>query len=143
MARPRYETKADRKREAKAITVLENRLGLRAEKMPQGHRADFSMHDTDDRIVGYVEVKTRTCNHNTYETYHVSKDKLLALQNFADREGKRAGLLVQWKDRTGFISVGRFLNNATFKKGGRWDRGDKFDVELMADIDINHFTFID
>lgn len=142
MGRPLYETEADRVREAGAITVLEKALGMTAEKRGAHTVADFSLHDTDGRMVGVVEVKTRTCESNTYSTYHISKKKLLGLQDLADREGIKAGLLVQWKDRTGFISIGRFLNNASFKVGGRYDRGDKADVEVMADVDIKHFTML-
>lgn len=141
MGRPLYETEADREREAKAITVLEKATGLSAVKRPDHTVADFSLVD-DGYVVGYVEVKTRTCKSNTYSTYHISKKKLTGLMDLASRDGVKVGLLVQWKDRSGFISIGKFLNNASYKVGGRYDRGDKADIEVMADVDIKHFTML-
>ena len=142
MTRPRYETAEDRVREAEAAQKFADVMLLDVKKLEAGHRADFAVLDNGVEI-GYLEVKTRTCNSTTYKTYHVSKDKLDALLALAKKENKRAALIVQWQDRAGFIGVGKFLSNATFKKGGRWDRGDKFDVEQMAEVDINLFQFLD
>lgn len=140
--RPRYETAADRTREAGAmqrfVSAFQN---VTAEKLSQGHRADFLAVDGNNRKA-YVEVKTRTCTSGQYETYHVSHDKLKSLLALAEKDGYDAVLLVQWKDKTGYIPVKRYLANATFKQGGRWDRKDKFDVEEMAEVPISLFKFI-
>jgi hypothetical protein len=97
----------------------------------------------EGNLIGYIEIKTRTCNSNTYGTYHISKDKLLALKSLGDRENTKVALVVRWKDRIGYITVKTFLDNASFKMGGRWDRGDKFDVEEMAEVDIRrYFKFL-
>lgn len=140
--RPRYETEADRQREAtvgQRFAAAFNDLTM--EKLPHGHDADFLATDKNGKTA-LVEVKTRTCTSTTYPTYHVSKDKLSRLLRNAEKGGHDALLLVQWRDRLGYISVKTYLANATFKEGGRWDRGDKHDVEVMADIAIRHFKFI-
>lgn len=142
MTRPRYETPEDRSRELVAATTLANHFtNTSIKKLPKNDRADFLLM-ADGVDVGYIEVKTRTCASTTYPTYHVSKDKLLALEAKAEKDGLRAMLLVSWVDRIGFIGVTRLLAEATFKQGGRWDRNDPADVEEMADIPINKFKFL-
>lgn len=142
MGRPRYETQADRNREAAvAERFASNYNQMVVTKLPKGHRADY-LANSKGTDVAYIEIKTRTCNSTTYDTYHVSKDKLQSLQKIAEKDGLRALLLVQWRDKAGWIEVGNFLANATFKRGGRWDRNDPFDVEEMAEVDISLFKFI-
>jgi hypothetical protein len=142
MTRPRYETAADRARELTVAEAFAKAKSLDIRKMPHGHRADFELR-REGNLIGYIEIKTRTCNSNTYGTYHISKDKLLALKSLGDRENTKVALVVRWKDRIGYITVKTVLDNASFKMGGRWDRGDKFDVEEMAEVDIRrYFKFL-
>lgn len=143
MSRPRYETAADRSREAVAAQRWADAFnGVTVEKLPHGHDADFLATDAKGRQA-LVEIKTRTCTSSTYPTYHVSRDKLERLRRASDKaEYSQAVLVVQWKDRLGYIGVKKFLENATFKEGGRWDRGDRYDVEAMAEIPIRFFAFV-
>lgn len=142
MTRPRYETAADRSREARTIEKWASSFpSVTVTKLPHGHDADFLAVDSRGNEA-LVEVKTRTCNSDTYATYHVSADKLKRLQKNAGTSGRDALLVVEWRDRIGYIGVNKYLDNCTFKTGGRWDRGDKYDVETMADIEISHFIFI-
>lgn len=147
MTRKRYETQADRDREALVAKRFEAHFvdrpfNMKLEKLPQGHRADFLVL-RDGVPAGLMEVKTRTCNSNDYKTYHISKDKLDTLVALADEESLTPILLVQWTDAIGYVYIKNYLRHATFKEGGRWDRGDKFDVEIMAEANINNlFKFI-
>ena len=142
MTRPRYETEADRQRESSVGERFAAALnGVTVEKLPHGHRADFLARDTKGNEA-YVEVKTRRCTSRQYDTYHISYDKLKALVSLAEKDGRDALLLVQWKDTMGYVNIKKYLAHATFKKGGRWDRGDKFDVEEMAEAPISLFTFL-
>lgn len=142
MVRPRYETQADLEREAAVIGALTRRItGAEAFKMEQGARADYRLV-VNGSDVAYVEIKTRTCTSRTYATYHVSKDKLVSLRRLAEKNGVKPLLLVKWKDRIGVIGVDTYLDNATFAQGGRKDRNDPFDIEEMAEVRIEKFTFI-
>jgi hypothetical protein len=140
--RPRYETQRDRDREATVAQKWAAAFnGVTVEKLAHGHDADFLATDSRGKEA-LVEIKTRTCTSTNYPTYHVSADKLRRLRKTAASAGRDALLVVQWRDRIGYISVNKFLDNCSFKEGGRWDRGDKYDVETMADIEIRHFKFI-
>ena len=142
MVRPIYETEADRKRESSAIEAFAKRYeGLTIEAMPRHHRADYKA-SKGDMVVAYIEVKTRTCSSKQYFTYHISKSKLDSLVRLAEGTNAIPVLLVQWTDRSGWIGVKNYLESATFKKGGRWDRGDALDVETMAEAPINLFKFL-
>lgn len=142
MTRPRYETEADRSREAKVAQKWAEAIGVSSlEKLPFGSDADFLAVNGVNREA-LVEIKTRTCESTTYPTYHVSADKLRRLDTAAVDSGRVAILVVQWRDRIGYIGVRKYLRNCSYKKGGRWDRNDKHDVEEMADIEISHFKFI-
>lgn len=142
MPRPRYETESDRRRESKvAERFASNFNDVTVEKMPHGDRADFLVMRNGKKSA-YMEIKTRTCTSRQYATYHVSKDKLTSLAKQAQKDSIAALLLVQWRDRLGYISVKKFLDNASYRQGGRWDRNDPFDVEEMAEVDINLFTFL-
>lgn len=142
MARRQYETEADRVREAGVIGRVTDKItGSTAEKLQYGSRADYRI-SVNGVPSAYVEIKTRTCTSKTYQTYHVSHDKLKALMAMAERDGLKPLLLVQWTDKVGVISVGKYLEHATFKRGGRTDRGDHFDIEQMAEVAISRFTFI-
>lgn len=143
MARPRYETAADRTRESKAAALFASHYkDLKVTKMEHGAFADFEIRK-GVKLVGYMEVKTRRCPSTQYRTYHVSKMKLLTLQKTARKHGVRPVLLVQWSDKAGWIDVDTYLANATFTTGGRWDRNDPHDVEEMAEVNIkDYFRFL-
>lgn len=142
MVRPRYETARDRSREQRTADKFAAAFNdLTMEKLPHGHDADFLATDKNGKEA-LVEIKTRTCTSTTYPTYHISKDKLDRLIRNAAKDGRDALLVVEWRDRVGYVSVKRFLAASTFKKGGRWDRNDKHDVETMADAPISLFKFL-
>jgi len=142
MTRPQYETAADRTREGKVAAAFATAFkDVVVSKLPYGDRADFLL--TQRGIdAAYIEIKTRTCTSKTYATYHVSKDKLEALRDKAAADSLAPVLVVQWKDRIGFINVNEYLAAATFKQGGRWDRNDPYDVEEMAEVAIDKFQFL-
>lgn len=139
--RPRYETKADKEREALVAEKFARHFeDMSVEKLADQGRADYVAYQ-DGEPVGYIEIKVRTCQHNQYSTYFISKKKLLALQKLAG--DKKSAVVVQWTDRAGFIPVNLFLENATFRSGGRKDRNDPLDIEEMAEVDISLFRFLD
>lgn len=140
--RPRYETAADRSRERRTIDKWVAAFnGVTVEKLAHHADADFLATDAKGKEA-YVEVKTRTCTSTHYPTYHVSADKLRRLRKNAASAGRDAILVVEWRDRVGYINVNTFLDNAAFKEGGRWDRNDRHDVEIMAHVPIRLFKFI-
>lgn len=140
--RPRYETQRDRDREARTASKWASAFnGVTVEKLPHGHDADFLATDSRGKEA-LVEIKTRTCTSTHYPTYHVSADKLKRLRKSAEAAGQDAILVVEWRDRVGYISVKTYLDNASLKEGGRWDRGDRHDVEIMAHVPIRLFKFI-
>lgn len=142
MARPQYETAADREREARVIERITNRVtGSTATKLEYGACADYRL-DVAGTPVAYVEVKTRTCSSKTYDTYHISHSKLKSLLSLARKDGVKPLLLVQWTNGAGIIGVDTYLREATLKSGGRRDRNDPYDIEEMAEVSISKFTML-
>lgn len=140
MTRVRYETAADRERELAAGERFAAAANATIVKLPDGACADFEVW-RKGKHVGTIEIKTRTCASTDHTTYHVSKAKLKALKALATNSVMVA-LVVQWTDRCGYIGVSKFLANATYSQGGRTDRGDSFDVETMAAVPVDLFTFL-
>ena len=145
MTRPRYETEEDRERENGVAHRFEQyysstKTKVRFEKLEFGHRADYIIID-DDLPVMYVEIKNRTCTSQQYDTYTISKNKLLSLSKLAESENVNAVLVVQWTDQAGYIDVDRYLRSASDSVGGRYDRNDSHDEELMSNAPISLFQF--
>lgn len=141
MSRMRYETSADLDRELAAGEKFAAAQGSTVVKLPDDYPADFEVW-RKGKHVGTIEIKTRTCSSTDHSTYHVSKSKLQALKAMAT-SNVMVALVVQWTDRCGYIGVSKFLSNATFRQSGRTDRNDPSDVETMAAVPVDMFTFLD
>lgn len=107
------------------------------------------------RLAGTLEIKVRTCTSDAYRTYMISLNKIVSNVLLADSLGVKFYLCVQWTDAIGFIEITKeTLRNVStnmyesddfrpagmyLDEGGRVDRGNPRDIEMMMHIDINHF----
>lgn len=107
------------------------------------------------RLAGTLEIKVRTCTSDAYDTYMISLNKIVSNVQLADSLGVKFYLCVQWTDAIGFIEMTKeTLRNVStdmygsddfrpagmyLHEGGRVDRGNPRDIEMMMHININHF----
>ena len=139
--RPRYESKADLSNEDKIRKIYEE-LGYTVIKLAPSHRIDF-MLIMGSRATGVVEFKRRNCNHDTYSTFFISEEKFLAgLKMAEDIEGDFV-IAVEWNDGM-YDFYASHVDPHTLKRalGGRSDRGDPADREVMVHIPIHLFEMI-
>lgn len=136
---PTYETHADRQREAAVARAVGRHLGMATTKLAKYEFADYAL-TRDGRVTGLLEVKVRFVSSTQYPTYHVSMAKLLKLQAWPINRY----LAVQWTDRLGLLRLHTSPDPVEFLTiGGRLDRGDPMDVEIMANIAVSAFETIE
>ena len=128
--RPTYERPADRSAEREVIDELLTLLGgLKAHKLPRADQIDFAITDADKNVVAVAEVKCRT---QRYPTLMLSASKWLRLQEYRSL-GIDALLVVRWPEGT-FIAPALPECVASVEIGGRIDRGDPEDMEMVVHV---------
>jgi len=127
MARPMYETEADRKKE-QALAETFAQHGYDFYKLPIQYRLDFAVFK-DGEARAFVEVKHRNVRLLQYDTAMISLSKVLQARWLTQNTGLPAYLLNVYID-----CIARFDFAGDFKlgKGGRFDRGDSQDADLCA-----------
>ncbi len=136
--RPRYETQQDVANERAAVSKFSSLFpGAEVTRLSdEGHAFTVLSKDGHARIA--VEVKTRRCASDQYPTFMLGKRKYDALCALSQR-GLRTGVLVQWTDRLGYVSV---PVEHRITVGGRYDRGDNQDVETVVLISTKKFETV-
>lgn len=108
-------------------------------RTPPRYAMDFAMLRSG-KLVGWAEVKTRTCSHTEYDEAMISLSKVVAGKLLSDATGTKSHLFIKWTDRIGFVEMAKPDRIGT---GGRTDRGDPNDFDLCAFFSINRFEFIE
>jgi hypothetical protein len=145
--RPVYETEADRIREAAVAAKVKAFLAgpmapsCTAVKLKPFAPVDFALCKTDGTVLGFLEVKVRTCKSDTYPTYMISLDKLLELNRLSSDVPCGVFLAVQWEDRLG-VTKAPIMPAGGVVMGGRKDRGDEMDVEPVVHIPVSAFETV-
>ena len=134
MTRPIYETAHDRQRQHAAARVFGQKLKAQMVATPPQTRHDYDAF-REGRLVGQVEVKCRTNPMSKYPTYAISADKVDALLAL----GRPVAIVVQWSDVLGWC---RLKDETHRTMGGRWDRGDPADREMVAHYPISVFRVL-
>lgn len=141
--RPIYETEGDLRNEREiAHVVATSRYPFRYAKLGKYDPADYLLHDQG---VSYfvVEIKDRDVPIHRYQTYIISRRKLDDLLQFAAHR-KTVGLLaVRWSGgEVGVVRASKAIQHATYRMGGRTDRGDAADIEELAEFPIALFDVL-
>lgn len=143
MTRPIYETAEDQSREAQTLREFVLHFpDMTFKKTPPLHSADYELYGPDD-YKAYVEVKNRTNEYRKYPTYMISKSKIDSILELATSEGCKAGLVIRWSDSIGYINLQDYVAHSEVGTGGRWDRGDRQDVESVYYCPIEAFTILE
>jgi len=83
--------------------------------------------------LGAVEIKCRQCKVMAFPTFFISESKVKALQTTRDLLGVQSFIVVRWTNVIGWFDID---NVAFTRMGGREDRGDENDIEMMCHYDI-------
>ena len=127
MARPMYETEADRKKE-QALADAFKQHGYDFYKLPIQYRLDFVVFK-DTKAKAFIEVKHRNVRLFQYDTAMISLSKVIQARLLTQYTGLPAYLLNVYKDN---IARFDFAGDYTLGKGGRFDRGDSQDADICA-----------
>lgn len=138
-SRPIYENSKTLKAEDRLKERIEVASGWRLHKLPMSHVVDYAAtHDGKNEIVGWLELKCRTNDHNRYKTYIVSLNKWRRLVELGELSDANAVLVVEFTDGIWFVSADKSVP-ISIAMGGRTDRNDKADIEPLAHIDMREF----
>lgn len=144
--RPRYVRPEDVANEVKAAATVADwfnrKFGTSYTGVPsaKGAAFDFTL-EMDGQVDGIVEYKRRRGWSTQYDCWHISKHKLDTLAAESTARNVSACLVFEWDDGL-FIANIKKLGSTSEKIGGRSDRGDVHDQEVMVNISRTVFTHI-
>lgn len=137
MARPIYETSRDISAEREIADTIAEKYNARAIKAKRLYGLDW-FFERDGYVVGMVEIKVRNYTRNHFSTYMISADKVARIRLLTGVTGVPAFLFVSWKDGIGYINL---CDEPDYNAiGGRRDRGDDQDMEVMLHYLIQRFV---
>ena len=136
---PTYETQTDLANESRVMQAIADKYGLQLRKCPERYRMD-AVFLTGGDIYCLVAFKRRNLASTTYPTFFISLSKAMAAAEIRDQTGIPVYLVVEWTDMIGRIDV-RAYSKVTI--GGRKDRDDPNDYDLVAHYDIKNFERLD
>lgn len=141
MGRPAYETKQDKRREHEVLGALSVKWKCEAIPSDRFHTYDAVLK-RDGKVVGCVEIKCRDMGIDRYPHLIISKKKCDLIVSLCNRHPHKpkALLVVSLHDRI----VGTELTPLKYETavGGRNDRGDPADVEIVYQIPWTSFKLI-
>lgn len=137
--RPRYVTAGDVANEtaaaAKLVEWFKSKfwITLTVQMSAPGFAFDFLLRNETGRPEGMFEYKRRKGWSTQYDTWHISKHKLESLRVAGAAMQVPVCLVFEWDDGI-YIANLKQLGSTSEKIGGRYDRGDAHDQEVMIDI---------
>lgn len=140
MTRPLYETEANLSAEREIAEAVAKVERCELEKLPPRHPLDYVLL-RNGNVSALMEVKDRTCSMEQIDKwggYMISLGKYAMAQALCKAGGFELILAVRAK---GVIHCATFFAPETFpvKLGGRSDRGDPRDRELVTFIPVSRF----
>jgi hypothetical protein len=137
--RPIYETQDNLDAEKKLVGILEGEWHCKMRKLSRKAQIDYAIFRKGE-LVGFAEIKCRTNRKDAYKTYMLSLDKISAALRLNAITALPVLLVVSWSDTTGCM---RIVKPDEVNIGGRVDRNDPQDIELVGYYDITkHFRDI-
>jgi len=135
--RQKYETETDRKNERDAADMIEKAWNCRAIKMGgEFAPVDFILvGKKTGKIYAMMEVKCRLGNtHTRFDTIFISQSKVDNLVRISGNHEVPGFLVWRMSDGLFYIKAGEGVDPDFSEMGGRTDRGDRQDIEMM-----NHY----
>ena len=115
-----YETSSDIDNEVRAIPKIEAKFNCRAQRLKKLSNCDYAF-TRDNVLVAMGEFKKRSVSKSAYKSYMLSASKYANILVIAKALDVPALLIVEWTD------------------GGRKDRGDVSDTEIVVYFPIEDF----
>lgn len=138
--RPIYETSQDVCREAEVAARIATRWRAKAKKLPARYVLDFALLRGSD-LVALVEIKVRSTPMHRYPTFMLSLAKLITAREVARAARVPGFVVVQWADALAFVPVDS--EPAFISVGGRNDRNDSDDTELVVHFPVHQFRVVE
>jgi hypothetical protein len=136
MERPVYEIEADVRRAEIAVHAARAALKLRPIPTPKMSPVDYGMWNGPVREM-WLEVKTRSVDHDRFDTAFLFASKWKALRAL---DGP-VGLWIQWADWIyGLCRVDLCPDLEAVERNGRRDRNDPQDIQPVVYIPLNWFS---
>lgn len=143
--RPAYETASDLEKERIVAPILERAWKCNLRKMSKFGSFDYAFEKINSEgnleVKGFVEVKRRHCNHDAYPTIMVSATKRQQALSLYDTTGCPTSFVVAYDDLIRFISLIEMPCYTMI--GGRVDRSDPADTEVVIHYQIGRMTDLD
>lgn len=136
MARPIYETAKDRANEEEIALLLADRFKAKAIKAKRLYGLDW-FFEREGYVVGMVEIKVRNYASTAFKTYMISADKIARIRMLSSVCGIPTFLFVAWTDEIGYINLADTPDYSAI--GGRKDRGDPQDMEVLLHYSVDRF----
>jgi len=133
MSAIRYETAADRGREAAFAHVLEQSWKCTLVKLPDRFSLDYAAQRNGE-IVSFIEIKCRNTNSWTYDSTMIDWYKWMAAWELTQSTRKPCILAVRFQDCAMYYPKLGIGEGVSYKIGGRNDRGNPQDKSIEAYI---------
>jgi hypothetical protein len=143
--RPIYETPEDIIRESSIQEEFieavygDNEL-VKAVKLPKFYAIDYALTKYNGKIIGWLEIKSRTIPSDKYSSYILSYKKWREGISISQESNLPYYLAVKWTDKLGVITFPNCIQT-NLVIGGRFDRSDPDDTEPMVEIPITPLAF--
>lgn len=136
-----YERKADLDAEAALASKIAKALHVQPQKLEaRAYQIDYCLLRRG-RVCGWAEIKIRTNDSTTYDTYLMSLHKYMAGVRLAEATGLPFVLVVGFTDGPmAFMCTGRdgrARDRVHVRMGGRTDRGDRQDTEPTVHLPMS------
>lgn len=136
--RPTYETKNHLIKEEELAQYAAFKWNCEMRKQDKYNQFDYVALNKGC-VRAFVELRCRNNNYLQYPTCFITANKLSGAHAMHQATGLKVLFLVGWKDKTG---VANLVKQYPISIGGRSDRGDKADMEAVAEIPISEFTLL-
>lgn len=133
--RPTYETDDHLKKEEELAQFAAFRWNCKMRKQDKYNQFDY-IAIKDKKIDAFVELRCRNNSIHKYPSCFITVNKLYNAHAIHQATGVKVLFLVGWDDRTGVADLTKQYPVAL---GGRVDRDDPADIEIVAEIPISSF----
>ena len=134
--RPKYESDKDLQAEKMVAKYLKSKHQIDCFKLPISYRLDWIVFK-NRKLLGFMELKTRTVKHNEYPSLILSLSKYSYGCQLAHLTGSTFWVAAKWTDGLGFCKCDDIAIGV--EMWGRHDRGDKDDFEPVVHLPIELF----
>jgi hypothetical protein len=138
MVRPVYETEQDRANERFVMDEIKRTRGWLSYATPTLSCVDLIV-TSGDRIVGFVEIRTRNMNFGTYDDVIFSAKKMESIIELSAITHLPTYLMLNLTDGIFVWGCPKSMSNIVIRKGGSTRRNDPLDIEQVCHLPWSNF----